>query len=277
VEVEMPWFPDFVAAVELARVQTRAAGRADPVGHYLTALAHGDDQALEAVWPGDLVVHDPRAGVVRGHKQLRQFVRRNQSWLAELHARAETVASTRSGTRAVVELMAHLVLDGTQVAWPVAVVAESPDDRSVTFRTYCSQWPLFGRHQVRPAILQPGSATLRDVVARYFAALDAGDAEAAVGCFARDGYLREPIGPQATHRGATELRSYFTRQLSAGRIGLRTCALTDDGQRCAVEYTCVAWGGSHLPPQAGLGVYERGGDGLLAAVRLYDDIEPPAV
>jgi len=27
--------------------------------------------------------------------------------------------------------------------------------------------------------------------------------------------------------------------------------------------------------QAGLGVYERGPDGLLAAVRLYDDVEPP--
>ena len=29
----MPWFPDFVGAVELARQQTRAAGQADPVGN----------------------------------------------------------------------------------------------------------------------------------------------------------------------------------------------------------------------------------------------------
>jgi hypothetical protein len=29
-------------------------------------------------------------------------------------------------------------------------------------------------------------------------------------------------------------------------------------------------------PQAALGVYERGADGLLAATRVYDDIEPPA-
>ena len=36
-------------------------------------------------------------------------------------------------------------------------------------------------------------------------------------------------------------------------------------------------GGSHdLPPQAGLGVYERGPDGLLAAARAYDDVVPPA-
>ncbi len=30
-----------------------------------------------------------------------------------------------------------------------------------------------------------------------------------------------------------------------------------------------------LPPQAGLAVYERGSDGLLAAARSYDDIEAP--
>lgn len=37
--VAMPWFPDFVSAVELARQQTRAAGRADPVAQYFAALA----------------------------------------------------------------------------------------------------------------------------------------------------------------------------------------------------------------------------------------------
>ena len=43
----MPWFPDFVSAVELARRQTRAAGQADPVGQYFTALNKGDTHALE--------------------------------------------------------------------------------------------------------------------------------------------------------------------------------------------------------------------------------------
>jgi hypothetical protein len=51
--------------------------------------------------------------------------------------------------------------------------------------------------------------------------------------------------------------------------------VTDDGVRCALEYNCVRWGGHDLPPQAGLGVYERGPDGLLAAARIYDDVEPP--
>jgi hypothetical protein len=55
----MPWFPDFVGAVELARRQTRAEGEPDPVGVYLDALNHGDPYALRSSWPGEVVVHDP--------------------------------------------------------------------------------------------------------------------------------------------------------------------------------------------------------------------------
>jgi ketosteroid isomerase-like protein len=275
-ESEMPWFPDFASAVELARRQTRAAGQADPVGQYFTALNHGDTHLLETVWPGEVVVYDPRAGEIRGHRQLRRFVSDNKSWLAEHHARIETVASTCVGGRAVVELLAHLVTDGGESAWPVAVVAESPDDLSVVFRTYCSQWPVDGRRHIRPPILKSGHANPGDVVGRYQAALDTGDAEAILNTFAPDGYYREPIGPHPTHRGTVELRSFFDRRFSAGGgIGLQHCAVTDDGVRCALEYNCVRWGSHDLPPQAGLVVFERGPDGLLAAARVYDDIEPP--
>ena len=274
--VVMPWFPEFTSAVELAREQTRAAGQADPVGQYFTALNQGDTHALETVWPGEVVIYDPRAGEIRGHRQLRRFVSQNQSWLAEHHARIETVASTVAGGRAVVELLAHLDGDGRELAWPVAVVAESPDDRSVVFRTYCSQWPVDGRRHLRSPVLKPGSALPDDVVGRYQAALEAGDAEAIVGTFESDGYFREPIGPHYAHRGAGELRSFFTMCFSAGGgIGLQHCAVTDDGVRCALEYNCVRWGSHDLPPQAGIGVYERGPDGLLAAARVYDDVEAP--
>jgi len=273
----MPWFPDFTSAVELARKQTRAAGQADPVAEYFAALNQGDTHALETVWPGEVVIYDPRAGEVRGHRQVRRFIGRNLSWLAGLHARTEKVAATSAGGRAVVELLAHLDHEGRELAWPVAVVAESPDDLSVVFRTYCSQWPVDEQRHVRPPILEPTQARPGDVVGRYQDALAAGDTEAVVSTFEADGYYREPIGPHATHRGTAELRSFFTTSFGAGGgVGLEYCAVTDDGVRCALEYNCVRWGSHDLPPQAGLGVYERGPDGLLAAARVYDDVEPPA-
>jgi ketosteroid isomerase-like protein len=272
----MPWVPDFASAVELARTQVRAAGRADPVAQYFMALNAGDTRALHDVWPGEVVVFDPRAGEVRGHRQLRDFVHRNQIWLAEHRARNETIASTVAGTRAVVELLAHLDVRGVEVDWPVAVVAESPDDRSVTFRSYCSQWPISGQRQVRPAILKPEDVRPGDVVNGYLAALAAGDTERIVSTFAPDGYFAEPIGPQYVHRGPADLRTYFTRSFSAGGgIDLEKCVVTDDGVRCALEYSCIRWGSHYLTPQAGIGVWDRRPDGLLAAVRTYDDVEPP--
>jgi hypothetical protein len=272
----MPWFPDFVGAVELARRQTRSAGQADPVGQYVAALNKGDTHALEVVWPGEVVVYDPGGGEIRGHKQLRSFVRRSRSLLAARRARIETVAETVIRGRAVVELLVQLDFDGRQVAWPVAIVAESPDDRSVAFRSYFSRWVVDGRRHVRPPVLRPGPAHLGDVVGRYQGALDAGDTDVVVSTFTPDGYFREPIGPPFVHRGASELRLFFSRCFSAGGgIGLQHCRVTDDGVRCAVEYNCIRWGSHELPHQAGIGVYERGADGLLVAARVYDDVEAP--
>jgi SnoaL-like domain len=156
-------------------------------------------------------------------------------------------------------------------------VAESPDDSSVVFRTYCSQWPVDGRRHIRPPILHSGSAHPSDVVGQYQAALAAGDTDAIMRTFTPDGYLREPMPLHRTHRGTAELRSFFTTVFSAGGgLGQESCVLTDDGVRCALEYNVVRWGRYDLPPQAGIGVYERGPDGLLAAARVYDDVEPPA-
>lgn len=272
----MPWFPDYVGAVELARQQLQKAGQTDPVAQYLNALSSSDARALEKVWPGEVVIYDPRAGEVRGHREVRQFIRGNESWLAGLDARTEVAGSMMVPGRAVVELLAHLVDNGRELAWPVAVVAESPDDRSVVFRTYCSQWPIFGRHFVRPPILkgQPGMAA--DVVGRYQAGVAAGDAEAVVSTFQPDGYFRGATGPDDIHRGTSELKTYFTRRLGAGGIVVQDCAITDDGTTCAVEYNIIRWGQRELPQQAGISIFDRGPDGLLAAARLYDDVQSPA-
>jgi hypothetical protein len=173
--------------------------------------------------------------------------------------------------------MVRLDVDGHEVHWPVAVVAESPDDSSVVFRTYCSQVAVDGHRHVRPPILPAAQLPRRhDVVGRYQAGLEAGDTEALVMTFAPDGYLRESIG--TTHRGSSELHAFFDSAFGAGGgIGLEYCATSDDGERCALEYIVRRWGSHALPAQAGLGVCERGPGGLLTAVRVYDDVQPPVV
>jgi ketosteroid isomerase-like protein len=273
----MPWFPDFLSAVELVSRQTRSVGLADPVQQYFNALETGRTHELEDIWPGQVVIYDPREGEVRGHRHLRRFVHNNQLLWAERHARIETVASTSIDGRAVVELLAHLDdFDGQPVDWPIAVVAEFPDELSVVFRTYCSQWPVDGQHHIRKPVLEPAQTEPSDVVGRYLAALSAGDLGSTVSAFAPDGYFRESIGPHYLHQGTSELRSYFAGCFKAGGgLKLEHCTVTDDGVRCVLEFNCVRWGSHDLTPQAGIGVYERGSDGLLAAARIYDDIEAP--
>ena len=77
-------------------------------------------------------------------------------------------------------------------------------------------------------------------------------------------------------RSVSELRTYFAECFKTGRwLKLEHCTVTDDGVRCALEFNCVRWAGHDLTPQAGISVYERRSDGLLAAARIYDDIEAP--
>src|SRR5262249_51527045 len=117
----MPWFPDFVAAAEMARRDVRSAGQSDPVAQYLMAPPQGKARELETTWPGHIVVLDPYAGEVRGHRHLREFVRNSQAFLAERLVDVERIAATSVGGRAVVEVLAQLKLDGEPVTWPVAV------------------------------------------------------------------------------------------------------------------------------------------------------------
>ncbi len=240
----MPWFPDFVSAVELARRQTRMTGQADPVSEYFSVLQSGATRELETVWPGEVVIYDPRAGEVRGHHQVRRFIRENRSLWAKRQASVETVASTSAGRRAVVELLVNLQdFEGREVAWPIAVVAESPDDLSIVFRTYCSQWPVDGSRHLRPPILKSGDAYPGDVVGHFLAAMEGGDSRGIVNTFELDAYLREPIGPHLTHRGTPELLSYFT-ECFAPTVASASSTVSSPTTECGVRWNTTACAGA---------------------------------
>ena len=277
----MPWMPEvFTAPLAEARRAEEAARTNDAVAYYEGILAE-EPEALIRSFAGEPRVNDPRVGHVEGARRLRAFVSGTADWLRERDAVVENVALTRTQTRTVEEVVLHLLGDdGGRVELPVAIVADRNPDRTLkTIRVYHSMWPLTGEHAVRPPLL-PADPELHaeGIVGDYQRALAEGDLRGIVSSFEPDGYAREPSGGAYLHRGVEGLRTLYEHMFAnGGGIPLEHCTLTDDGVRCAVEYNCVRWGVTDIPPQAGVAVYERGTSGLLSAARIYDDVEPPAV
>ncbi len=278
----MPWMPEvFTAPIAEALNRREAAGANDAISYYEGILAGEPDALARSFAARQPVLEDPRVGYVEGARGLRAFVEGTANWLRERDAVVENVALTLTPTRTVEEVALHLLAEsGGRVELPVAVVADRNPDRTLkAIRVYHSMWPLTGEHRVRPPLLpaDPGLHA-EGAPGDYQRALAEGDISGIVGTFEPDGYAREPSGGAYLHRGVKGLREFYEHLFAnGGGIPLEHCTLTDDGVRCAIEYNCVRWGVTEIPPQAGVAVYERGSSGLLAAARIYDDVEPPAV
>ncbi len=277
----MPWMPKvFTAPIAEARRAEDIARANDAIAYYEGILA-GEPDAIVRSFAGQPRVNDPRVGEVEGAEELRAFVSEMAGWLRERDAVVENVALTRTQTRTVEEVVLHLLGDDERrIELPVAIVTDRNPDRTLkTIRVYHSMWPLTGRHNVRLPLL-PEDARLHaeGSPGDYQRALAEGDLEGILRTFEPDGYAREPSGGSYLHRGAEGLRELYAHMFAnGGGIPLEHCTLTDDGVRCAIEYNCVRWGVTDIPPQAGVAVYERGNSGLLSAARIYDDVEPPTV
>ena len=277
----MPWMSEvFTAPIAEAQRQREAASANDAVPYYEGIMANQPD-ALVRSFATQPVVDDPRVGYVEGARRLRAFVTGTAEWLRERDAVVDNVALTRSLTRTVEEVTLHLLGDdGGRVELPVAIVSDRNPDRALkAIRIYHSLWPLTGRHTVRPPLLpEDPSLHAEGTPGDYQRALAEGDLGGIVAIFEPDGYAREPSGGAYLHRGAEGLRELYAHLFAnGGGIPLEHCTLTDDGVRCAIEYNCVRWGVTDIPPQAGVAVYERASSELLSAARIYDDVEPPDV
>ena len=127
-----------------------------------------------------------------------------------------------------------------------------------------------------PVLPVLAALALPDVIGRYHDCLARGDLSGILEQFAPAGELHEPGGSLHVHRGTTELRRFFTDLFAnGGGLGLEHCAIANEGASCALEYVVTSWGRSPLTHQAAAAVYERADTGLLAEVRMYDDIEHP--
>ena len=58
---------------------------------------------------------------------------------------------------------------------------------------------------------------------------------------------------------------------------LREDTITDDGRCAIMEFTVIGWNGKEWDDpskyHAGLACYERSNEGLMRAIRIYDDVD----
>jgi hypothetical protein len=270
----------FTAPIAEARRAEDVARANDAIAYYEGILA-GEPDALVRSFAGLPTVDDPRSGHLDGAEKFHAFISTTANWLRERDAVVENVALTLTQARTVEEVVLHLLgNEGGRVELPVAIVSDRNPERTLkAIRVYHSMWPLTGSHALRsPLLPEDPMLHAQGSPGDYQRALAEGDLEGIVRTFEPDGYAREPSGGAYLHRGVEGLRELYAHLFAnGGGIALEHCTLTDDGTRCAIEYNCVRWGVTDIPPQAGVAVYERGNSGLLSAARIYDDVESPAV
>ena len=246
-----------------------------PVSRYVPLLIAGDLEGLLDIFGNAPRINDPRLGWVEGPR-FEAFVTASHEGLSRRKARVEHLATTSTTEGAVDECIVSLVRQGSTIRLPVAIAAVVSGGILASVHIYHSMWPLMGAHAIRRPILPAlAELVLPDVIGRYHHSLARGDVVDAVRHFEPDGLFREALGEAYVHRGATELREFFSQWLASGGLSVEHCSLTDDGASCALEYNVTAWGATLLPRQAGIAVYRRGRRGLLATARIYDDVEAP--
>lgn len=213
---------------------------------------------------------------LRGRLPAAEWASDEAAWLAGHDAVVHAVNHIVTDTHASAEYSLAITLADKTIDVPLHLVAELDGDAITALRAYHSTYPLTGEHLVRPPLVQP-DPDLRPgaPVDAYEAAMVAGDPEALDALFEPDGYVREPAGAAFRHQGAGRME-FYRPAFSGGPVPLKLCTVIDDGAALAFEYICDRWGPADLPAQAGSAVYVRSPDGRLEAVRIYDDVSPPA-
>jgi ketosteroid isomerase-like protein len=240
-------------------------------------LVAGDADALLGLFADEPKVNAPLSGEIRGEAAFRQFVAKEQKWLTEYSAEPNFFNIVITPERIVLELVIDVTRDGEKLDLPVAIAFDRNGDKITAVRIYHSTWLLTGGHSVRSPILELPALKLPEpaVVQAYMAAIEEPNQDFVLSLFTDDGYVREPSGSRYKHAGADARQNFYKMVLGAGGVILHHCTATYDGSSFAVEYICDQWGKTKLPPQAGLAIYDMDSPTKIAAVRIYDDIQPP--
>ena len=173
----------------------------------------------------------------------------------------------------------HIRKDDEYLQLPVGtVVSNSGDSDGIAVHVYYTQWPFNKGHTKRHALFtEPQTdAEHTGVILEYFQSLVSGDLKKTLECFEADIYFREASGPPYTHWGTEAVKQYFMGLFEKGAPMIRDDTIIDDGRCAVMEFTVVGWNGVPREPgdyEAGLAVYQRSADELIASIRIYDDVD----
>lgn len=198
------------------------------------------------------------------------------------------VIQTRSGGRAVLEMVANFVVDGEIEEVPMFVVADlRTKDLLDEVRIYCHFSFVPGLEAYRAPLFpiahremgDPGLMTGAPRV--YYEALHHvpnADVDRLVSIFGEGctfgGY--EPWGREANHGDPAQLRQSYENMSKyiPSKVAMRYETLIDDGKTCVIEWVHVISrrGREDLARVAmsGIAAYERSEDGLLCSIRISD-------
>lgn len=243
----------------------------NPVSGLYEAIASGEDMADRF---GDGAAVDTP---LRGRQSMADWARDESAWLGDHDAQVHAVNHIITETHASAEYNLGITHDGESIDLPVHLVADLEGDQISMLRVYHSTYPLTGEHIIRAPLVTPDPTLEPSApVGAYEHAMAAGDPDALNALFEPDGYVREPAGMAFKHQGVEGRMEFYGPAFSGGPVPLQLCTIVDDGAALAFEYVCDRWGPADLPAQAGSAVYVRSPSGLLEAVRIYDDVSPPA-
>lgn len=246
---------------------------------YLRTLVLGTEEELTNLVGENGYIDDPREGSNVGAQEINKFSRKFKDWLGDAELETEMLRITASDSRVCSEDILHIKRPNEYLQLPVATVISSDTASGANVvHVYYTQWPFNKHHSVRPGLYsEPQTvAPHSDVILKYFESLVSGDIEKTLECFEADIYFREASGPPYVHWGKYAVRQYFLGLFGKGAPMLRDDTIIDDGRCAVMEFTVVGWNGVKREPnqyEAGLAVYQRSNDGLISAIRIYDDVD----
>jgi len=259
------------------------SGLAEIAESYVPALVAGDGGKLAELIGPLGKIEEYKFGRIEGAESAAELPAGFHQWMRDTGWAIEKsvhLRTTDAGSRVISEdIIFAESPSGDKIEWPIATVAcEIPNSDSTELFVYYTIWPIIKKHTKRPVIFeQPQLDTVPSpVLQAYHECLTTGNLDGLHDLMPADVYIRESSGPPYSHLGITNVINYFGGLFKDGAPLMRSERITSDGRCTFLEFTVVGWNGKKWPEsdhQAGAGIWELNADGLLSAVRVYDDIE----